>query len=65
LICYRLLTGKALGLKLPSELVPGLDAQWDRFVAGAVEQDPAARRALAAALSSIRAPVQESQPFPA
>ena len=57
LICYRLLTGKALGLKLPSELVPGLDAQWDRFVAGAVEQDPAARyangREMLAAAASV------------
>ena len=45
LMCYRLLTGKRLGFKLPSELVPGLDAQWDGFVSGAVEQEAAARYA--------------------
>ena len=45
LMCYRLLTGKGLGFKLPSELVAGLDAQWDGFVSRAVEQDPAARYA--------------------
>jgi WD40 repeat protein/tRNA A-37 threonylcarbamoyl transferase component Bud32 len=45
LMCYRLLTGKVLGPKLPSELMPGLDPQWDRFVAGAVEQEAAGRYA--------------------
>ncbi len=45
LICYRLLTGKSLGIKLPSELVPEVDVQWDHFVGRALEQEPATRYA--------------------
>ncbi len=45
LMCYRLLTGKSLGIKLPSELVPGLATEWDHLVGRALEQDPAARYA--------------------
>jgi formylglycine-generating enzyme required for sulfatase activity len=57
LMCYRLLTGKVLGPKLPSELVPGLDVEWDRFVAGAVEPDPEGRHADGVALLAAAAPV--------
>ena len=45
LMCYRLLTGRELGLKKPSQLVAGLQAAWDPFVACAVEQDTATRYA--------------------
>ncbi len=45
LMCYRLLTGKSLGIKLPSELVPGLATEWDGFLARALEQEAAARQA--------------------
>ena len=57
LMCYRLLTGKGLGFKLPSELVPGLDTQWDGFVSEAVEQDPAARYANGREMLSAATPL--------
>jgi formylglycine-generating enzyme required for sulfatase activity len=59
LICYRLLTGKGLGLKLPSELVPGLDSRWDGLVSGAVEQDPAARYANGRGMLAAAEPLLE------
>jgi serine/threonine protein kinase len=43
LMCYRLLTGRELGLKKPSQLVEGLQPAWDSFIIRAMEQDPAAR----------------------
>ena len=57
LMCYRLLTGKGLGLKLPSELVSGLAPEWDQFITRALEQDAAARYAHGAAMLSAAAPL--------
>jgi len=45
LMCYRLLTGEDLGLKMPSRLVAGLSAEWDTLLEKALEQKPAARYA--------------------
>ena len=45
LMCFRLLTGKELGLKMPSRLVAGLSTEWDTLVERALEGDPAARYA--------------------
>ncbi|MEM7393731.1 MAG: serine/threonine-protein kinase [Verrucomicrobiota bacterium] len=39
LMTYRLLTGRGLGMKTPSQWVPGLPVAWDEFVAGALEED--------------------------
>jgi hypothetical protein len=45
LICYRLLTGRELGLKSASRLVAGLHTEWDGFLEKALEQEAAARYA--------------------
>jgi serine/threonine-protein kinase len=43
LMCYRLLTGKELGVRLPSQLDKTLSPAWDEFVAKSLEQETAAR----------------------
>jgi formylglycine-generating enzyme required for sulfatase activity len=43
LMCFRLLTGEELGLKMPSRLVAGLSAEWDALVEKALEQKPGGR----------------------
>jgi formylglycine-generating enzyme required for sulfatase activity len=43
LMCFRLLTGKELGFKMPSRLVAGLSAEWDVLVEKALEEDPGGR----------------------
>ncbi len=45
LMCYRLLTGGELGVRLPSQLDKALNPAWDEFVAKALELKPAARYA--------------------
>ena len=45
LMCFRLLTGEELGLKMPSRLVAGLSTEWDTLLEKALEQKPAARYA--------------------
>ena len=45
LMCYRLLTGGELGVRLPSQLDKALNPAWDEFVAKALEQKSAARYA--------------------
>jgi len=39
LMAYRLLTGRGLGVKRPSEIVKDLDPRWDALVIGAMEED--------------------------
>jgi formylglycine-generating enzyme required for sulfatase activity/tRNA A-37 threonylcarbamoyl transferase component Bud32 len=56
LMMYRLLTGRQLGMKRPSELVPGLPAWWDDLVAAALEHDPADRFADAAGMLMVLVP---------
>ncbi len=43
LIAYRLFTGRKLGLKKPSELVPGLAPAWDTWIMTALEEAPGDR----------------------
>jgi serine/threonine protein kinase len=57
LITYQLLTGSRLGFKLPSEVVPGLDADWDSLVTRAVEQEPAGRFANGQEMLAAAAPL--------
>ncbi len=45
LMMYRLLTGRQLGMKRPSEIVPGLAESWDRLIMKAVDDDPTDRYA--------------------
>jgi serine/threonine protein kinase len=41
LVCYKCLTGRSMpGVARPSELVPGLNAQWDAWLQQAIEPDP-------------------------
>jgi formylglycine-generating enzyme required for sulfatase activity/serine/threonine protein kinase len=70
LIAYRLLTGRKLGMKKPSELVPGLDSAWDDWVMRALEEDPADRfedagAMLAAMPSFVHTESPAVQPAPA
>ncbi len=60
LICYRLLTGKELGLKKPSQLADGVSPAWDSFVVRAVEQDAAARFAGGPAMLEAFAAVSQA-----
>jgi tRNA A-37 threonylcarbamoyl transferase component Bud32 len=60
LMCYRLLTGKELGLKKPSQLAGGLVGAWDGFVTRAVEQDAAARFEAGAAMLAAFGAVREA-----
>ena len=59
-ITYYLLTGKKPSgfAKLASQLVPGLDPQWDKFIATCLAEDPGKRyqtaKAAGAALHQIR-----------
>jgi len=39
LMAYRLLTGRGLGMKRPSEIVKDLDPRWDALVLSAVEEE--------------------------
>jgi len=43
LMAYRLLTGRSLGLKTPSEIDSRLAGGWDLFVGKALEEDPEER----------------------
>lgn len=43
LMCYRLLTGRDLSMKLLSQTVAGINPAWDEFVGKALEQEPSAR----------------------
>lgn len=45
LMCYRLLTGRELGVRLPSQVNKSLAAAWDEFVARALEQEAGERYA--------------------
>jgi serine/threonine protein kinase len=45
LMCFRLLTGKELGVRLPSQLDKTLSPAWDELVAKALEQEAGARYA--------------------
>jgi serine/threonine protein kinase len=45
LMCYRLLTGAELGVRLPSQLENSVSPVWDEFVARALEQKAQARYA--------------------
>lgn len=45
LMCYRLLTGRELGFKMPSSFVVGLSPAWDGFLEKALEQEASARYA--------------------
>lgn len=40
LMGYRLLTGRSPTLKKPSELVPGLNPGWDRWIGDCLEENP-------------------------
>ncbi|HEX7631872.1 MAG TPA: serine/threonine-protein kinase, partial [Lacunisphaera sp.] len=62
-IAYYLLTGrKPSGLaENPSQLVPGLDPRWDKFIKTCLANDPAQRfQSAAAALSALRQIPQKS-----
>ena len=65
LMCYRLLTGRELGLKKPSQLVAGLQVTWDAFVGRAVEQDAAGRytsgQEMLAAFAAVSQVVEREQ----
>jgi serine/threonine protein kinase/formylglycine-generating enzyme required for sulfatase activity len=43
LMCFRLLTGKSIGLKLPTQIDKSLVSGWDRIVSGLIDDDPADR----------------------
>jgi serine/threonine protein kinase/formylglycine-generating enzyme required for sulfatase activity len=43
LMAFKLLTGRELGMKRPSELEPSLVGGWDNFCADSLDQDPAQR----------------------
>ena len=45
LMCFRLLTGKELGVRLPSQVDKTLNLAWDEFVAKALEQEASGRYA--------------------
>ena len=68
LMTYRLLTGRELGMKTPSQIDPTLAPAWDAFVVGALEQEPEDRypnaSAMRAALAALEAPAPEEAPAP-
>jgi formylglycine-generating enzyme required for sulfatase activity len=60
LMAYRLLTGRSLGMKTPSQIDKSLVPGWDTFVEQALEEDPAERLASASsALTLLNAISQE------
>jgi serine/threonine protein kinase/formylglycine-generating enzyme required for sulfatase activity len=66
LMAFQLLTGReASGFDLPSELVPGLNREWDHWIKKAVATDPGRRYASAETmLSSLPATVSAEIPAP-
>jgi tRNA A-37 threonylcarbamoyl transferase component Bud32 len=58
LIAYRLLTGRQLSLRRPSELDPHVSREWDAFIARAMEEAPADRYASAMEMRKALGPVR-------
>ena len=65
LMSYRLLTGKKLGMKKPSELNPELNPAWDEFLGKALEEEASARYAnggeMLAAFAAVEAQTEKAE----
>jgi type II secretory pathway component PulM len=59
-MCYRLLTGRELGLQLPSEVERGLSTAWDQFIKTALRQESQNRYAGGQEMLSALATCQEA-----
>ena len=65
LMCYRLLTGGELGMKKPTQMVNGLEAEWDGFIKCALEQEAGNRylggAQMLAAFAEVRQAVEKNK----
>ncbi len=58
MMAYRLLTGRQLGLRRPSEIDSSLCREWDAFITKALDENPAERFASAVEMRRFLGPVR-------